>query len=101
APKDPQGYHLIATYYQEKVSKDHRLGTAEKKSYIAQGLEADDKALQLNPEYTEAMVYKNILLRLQGNEEPDMKKRDLLYKQADELRDKAIQMRKKKATGGS
>lgn len=101
APKDPQGYHLIATYYQEKVSKDHRLGAAEKKEYIQEGLKADDKALELNPEYIEAMVYKNILLRLQGNEETDMAKRAALYKQADDLRNKAIEMRRKKATGVS
>lgn len=99
APNDPQGYQLMATYYWEKVYKDHRLPTPQKKQYIQEGLNATDKALALNPDYDDALSFKNLLLRLQGNEETDMAKRAALYKQADELRDKAIELKKKKATG--
>lgn len=98
-PKNPQGYQLLATYYWEKVYKDHRLTSPQKKEYLAKGIEATDKALALNPEYAEALSFKNLLLRLQGNEETDMAKRAAYYKQADDLRNKAIELNKKKATG--
>ena len=100
-PNNPQGYQLLATYYWEKVYKDHRLSPADKKEYLAKGIEAADKALALNPEYAEALSFKNLLLRLQGNEEKDMARRAALYKQADELRNRAMELNKKKASGRS
>lgn len=99
APNDPQGYQLMATYYWEKVYKDHRLTTGQKKQYLAEGIDATDKALVLSPEYDDAMIFKNLLLRLQGNEETDMAKRAALYKQADDLRNRGNELKKKKATG--
>jgi hypothetical protein len=65
------------------------------------GLEMEDKALGLNPEYMEAMTYKNILLRMEANTEKDKKKQDDLLKQADELRNKALELQKKKASSGA
>ena len=98
-PKNPTGWQLVATYYWEKAYKDHRLTSAEKKDYISKGIEATDKALALNPDYSEALTYKNLLLRMQGNEETDMAKRAALYKQADDLRNRAIELNKKRASG--
>jgi tetratricopeptide (TPR) repeat protein len=98
-PKNPQGYQLLATYYWEKVQKDHRLSTAQKKDYLAKGVDAVDKALALNPDYSEALAFKNLLLRLQGNEETDLVKRAAYYKEADQLRNRSIELNKKKATG--
>ena len=98
-PKNPQGYQMVATYYWEKAYKDHRLSSAQKKEYIQKGLEAVDKALALNPDYAEALTYKNILLRMQGNEEPDLAKRAALFKEADDLKERAIELNKKRASG--
>jgi tetratricopeptide (TPR) repeat protein len=98
-PNDPQGHQLVAVYYWEKAQKDHRLNNAEKREYIMKGIEATDRALALNPEYIEALTYKNILLRMQGNLETDMAKRTALYKEADELRNKAMELTKKKTAG--
>lgn len=99
APNDPQGYQLVATYYWEKAQKDMRLTVAQKKEYIQKGIDNTDRALALNPEYAEAMTYKNILLRMKGNAETDITKRNLLYKEADELRNKAMELNRKKASG--
>ena len=99
APNDPQGYQLMATYYWEKVYKDHRLTSQQKKTYLSEGIAATDKALSLNPDYDDALAFKNLLLRLQGNEETDMAKRAALYKQADELKNRAVELKRKKATG--
>jgi tetratricopeptide (TPR) repeat protein len=98
-PKNPQGYQLIAVFFWEKASKDHRLSTQQKKDYIQQGIDATDKALALNKDYSDALTYKNILLRMQGNEETDIAKRNELYRKADELRNRAMELNKKKAAG--
>jgi tetratricopeptide (TPR) repeat protein len=98
-PKNPQGYQMVATYYWEKAYKDHRLTSPQKKEYIQKGIEAADKALALNPDYAEALTYKNLLLRMLGNEETDLVKRAAYYKQADELRNRAIELNKKRASG--
>ena len=98
-PDDPQGHQLVAVYYWEKAQKDHRLSDAQRKDYIMKGIAATDRALALNSEYIEALTYKNILLRMQGNLETDMGKRTALYKQADELRNKAMELSKRKTAG--
>jgi Flp pilus assembly protein TadD len=98
-PDNPQGYQLVAVFYWEKAFKDKRLTPPQQKEFIAKGIEATDKALKLNKDYVDALTYKNILLRMQGNMETDRKKQEALFKQADELRSRAIELGKKKASG--
>jgi tetratricopeptide (TPR) repeat protein len=98
-PDDPQGHQLVATYYWEKAQKDYTLKPPQKKEYIIKGIEATDRALKLNPDYIEALTYKNILLRMQGNLETDMAKRKQLYDEADRLRNRAMELTKKKTAG--
>ena len=62
------------------------------------GLEAVDKAIGIKADYMEAIAYKNLLLRLQANLEKDPKQQALLQ-EADQLRDKAKELRKQKAAG--
>jgi hypothetical protein len=75
--------------------------TSEKRDFIQKGLAMEDKALSLNPDYMEAMTYKNILLRLQANEETDRAKQAELIREADQLRSRAMELNKKKASGVS
>jgi tetratricopeptide (TPR) repeat protein len=93
-PNNPQGFHLIATYYEEKCRKDFRLSPAQKHDYALKGIEAEDKALSLNPNYVDAMIIKNILMRHQANTEKDPAKQKQLLKDADDLRGKAIALQK-------
>ncbi len=78
-PENPQGYQLVAVFYWEKAFKDKRLTSAQQKEYIAKGIEATDKALKLNPDYIDALTYKNILLRHAGEPETDLKKRQAAH----------------------
>jgi hypothetical protein len=98
-PDDPQGHQLVAVYYWEKAQKDHRLNNADKRKYIEAGIAASDRALALNSDYIEALTYKNILLRMLGNLETDLKKRKELYDEADRLRARAMELGKKKTAG--
>ena len=100
-PNNPEGYHRLAVFYWEKAFRDHRLGKAEKVEYLQKGVDAENKALSLNPNYAEAMTYKNILLRLQANETTDRKEQQRLIEEADKLRNRAIELGKKKASGVS
>jgi len=98
-PNNPEGYHRVATFYWEKANKDYRLSPAQKKDYILKGLAMEDKALSLNPDYMDAITYKNILLRLEAHDEKDVKKQKELLDEADKLRNKAMDAQNRKKTG--
>lgn len=98
-PNDPQGYHLIGGYYQDKASKDFRLSPAQKIEYNQKGIEAENKALALNPNYIDALVYKNILLRQLANLEKDPARQKQLINEADQLRNKAMELQKGNLAG--
>ena len=98
-PNNPEGYHRVATFYWEKANKDYRLSPAQKKDYIQKGLQMEDKALSLNPDYMDAITYKNILLRLEARDEKDVKKQKELLDEADKLRNRVIDAQNRKRTG--
>lgn len=98
-PTNPEAFYTISSYYWEKAYRDFRLKDAEKLKYIELGLAASDKALQLKPDYSEALTYKNLLLRSEALVIKDPVKQQSLIKEADQLRDKAVDLRKKKAGG--
>jgi TonB family protein len=93
-PNDASGYHLVATFYQEKVNKDQRLPESQRWTYILQGIAAEDRALAVKPDYMEAMVYKNILLREQSRLESDPAQQKMLLAEADRLRARAMELQK-------
>lgn len=98
-PSNPAGHHLIGTYYQERASKDASLSRERKLDYVRKGIEAEDRALALNADYMEALVYKNILLRLQANAETDQVRQQNLISEADALRTRAMELNKQRQTG--
>jgi tetratricopeptide (TPR) repeat protein len=100
-PNNPEAFYTISTYYWDKAFRDFRLNEADKKVYIDKGIDAASKAININPNYMEALTYKNLLLRLKGNMEQDPARRAALYKEADTLRNKAIELQKKKTAGVS
>jgi TonB family protein len=97
-PADPEAHHVVGTYYFEKT-RDQTLTPETKQAYIERGLAAEDEALAINPEYMEALVYKNLLLRVQAVSEPDPVRKQALVSQADALRNKALQLQKNRSTG--
>ena len=98
-PNNPEAFHTIAVYYWDEAYRDFRLKENQKKEFIQKGLDAIDHAIQLKPDYMEAIVYKGLLLRLEANMEKDPKKQQELLKEANALHDKAEELRKKKASG--
>jgi tetratricopeptide (TPR) repeat protein len=98
-PNNPEAHYTVATYYWDKANRDFRLTDKQKIEYVMEGLGSVDKAIQIKSDYMEAIAYKNLLLRLQANLEKDPKKQQQLLKEADELRDKANELRKAKTAG--
>jgi hypothetical protein len=63
--------------------------------------QAIDEGIKLNPNYFEALTYKNLLLRVKANLETDPALREGLLREADALRDKAQEIRKKAQAAGA
>ena len=100
-PDNPEAFYTISTFYWEKAFRDFRITQDQKDDYIMAGLEASDRALALNPRYIDALTYKNILLRMQANEEEDLDLRDELIAQADELRSMAEDLQRQQREGAA
>ena len=100
-PDDPEAPYTIGTYYWEKVFRDSSLSSQQQQDYIMLGLTELDKSLELKTDYMEALVYKNILLRMQANRSEDVTRREHLIAEADRLRDRARELQKRRASGVS
>jgi tetratricopeptide (TPR) repeat protein len=98
-PNNPEAFYTISTYYWDKAYRDFRLKEPEKRAFVMKGIEQVDKSLQLKPDYMEALTYKNLLLRLEANLEKDPAKQAALIKEADKLRDQALDLKKKQVAG--
>lgn len=95
-PNKPEAHQRVAVFYWEKAFRDPRLSREEKREYLSAGVAATDRALALDPDYVEALTYKNILLRLQANEETDQSIAAQLIAEADTLRNHAIELNRRR-----
>ncbi len=95
-PNNPEAHYRLATYSWDKASRDFRLSDKEKMTIIEDGLASVNKALEIKPDYIEAMTYKGLLLRTQALVEKDPKKQQELIKEGTALSEKANSMRKAK-----
>lgn len=93
-PRDPISadvYHRAAVEFWEKAGRGTALPVAERRELILSGIAAEDRALALRPDFMPAMVYKNILLRMQAHLTDDVQEKNDLLRQADALRSRAIE----------
>ncbi len=100
-PSDPASHQIIATYYWEKAFKDRMLSPEVKAQYIDAGIAATDRALSAKADYVEALTYKNILLRMKSQAEPDAAKRAALIAEADALKAQAMELNKTTSTAAA
>lgn len=94
-PSNPEAFYTIATYYWEKAYRDFTTPEPDKMKFVMAGLEAIDKAIELNPAYFEALTYKGLLLRVQATLERSVDVQNRLLKEADVYRDRATEVRDK------
>ena len=102
-PNNPEAWHTIGGFYQDKVFRDKKLAQAKVAlDYTLKGIEAEDKALALNPEYFEALTFKNILLRQQALYEKDPAEAEgAASSEADDSDEKALEVQKKQNQGAA
>ena len=99
--KNPEAFYTFGVVCYEKVAKNPPADPAEKMAIIEKGKAALNRAIQMQPEYFEAIVYLNLLYRQQALVETDPLKQQELIRQADELKNKAVEIvRKRKAASG-
>ena len=100
-PDNPEAYYTISTFYWEKAFRDFRITVDQKREYVMAGLEASDRALALNDRYVDALIYKNILLRMQANDTEDFDEQEALIAEADELREMAERLQTEQREGAA
>jgi tetratricopeptide (TPR) repeat protein len=93
-PNDPLGAQVVATHYWEKALNDRQLLPADAHRYITSGIAATDRALAVNSDYMDALVYKNLLLRMKANFESDPFLKQQLNSEAEGLRNRALELNK-------
>ena len=96
-PQNPEAHYTLATYQWDKANRDFRLSDKEKMQIIQEGLQSVNKALEIKPDYVEAMTYKGLLLRTQALVEKDPAVQQRLIREGTELGEKANEMRKARA----
>jgi tetratricopeptide (TPR) repeat protein len=98
-PTNPEAFYTLSSFYWDKTFRDARLTEQQKRDFVAKGLDAVDKALQLRPDYQDALISKGLLIRVLASLEKDRAKYDVYMKEAQQYSDKANELRKKKAAG--
>jgi predicted Zn-dependent protease len=98
-PTNPEAQYTVGTFYWDEAFRDTTLKEPQRREYLQKGIAAIDKAIQIKPDYSEALVIKGLLLRLTANMEKDIPRQQQLIREANVLRDKAEDLRKKKTAG--
>jgi tetratricopeptide (TPR) repeat protein len=93
-PNDPSGYYKVATFYWDKAYRDPLLADPQKNDYADKGLEQVDKALEMKPDYWEAIITKGLLYRVKAQVARNPKERQQLLDQAQTLQKQAMELRK-------
>ena len=88
-------YSVGVTIWDKSFHQGDTMSVEEREKLIDQGLAGMAQALQINPEYFEAMVYNNLLLREKAKVQLDGTKRLEYQAQADQWVEKAKTLRKK------
>lgn len=100
--KNPESFYIFGVVCYEKVSKNPPADLKEKVDIIEKGKGALQHAIDMKPDYFEAMAYLNLLWRQQALTETDPLKAQEDIKRADEVRNKAVEIiRQKKAAAGA
>lgn len=91
----PEALYSVSVSAWDKVRNDPALDTAGREKLIDLGLASMQKALELKPDYFEAMVYYGLLYRQKADVTIDDAKKQEYMAQATQWRDKAVELRKK------
>ncbi len=93
-PKDASGYFKVATFFWDKAYRDPSVTEAQKAAYAEKGMEAAEKAIEIKPDYWEAIIYKGLLYRVKAQISKNPKERAEFLEQAATLQKQAMNLKK-------
>jgi tetratricopeptide (TPR) repeat protein len=96
-PNDASGYQKVASYYWDKAYRDPLLSDAQKNTYADKGMENVDKALQLKPDYFDAVIYKGLLYRVKAAATSDRRAKEEFLLKAQDLQKQGLELKKQQA----
>ena len=94
--KNPESFYIYGVVCYEKVAKNPPADMNERIQIIEKGKRALTRAVQMRPDYFEAMVYLSLLYRQQAPIETDPVKQQQLVAEANRIRDEAVAIVKRK-----
>jgi tetratricopeptide (TPR) repeat protein len=89
APEEPAGYYKVAVFYWDKAYRDPLLNDKQKDEYADKGLAAVGRALEIKPDYVDALIYKGLLLRVKAQVTTNARLRAQYLDQAQTLQKQA------------
>jgi tetratricopeptide (TPR) repeat protein len=92
---EAEPYYLVSVYSWDKANRDPSLTPEDRSKFVELGLKSVDKAVKMQPEYFDAMVYYNLLYREKAKLQTDEKVKQEYFDKADEWRNKALALREK------
>jgi tetratricopeptide (TPR) repeat protein len=92
-PNDPTGYYKVATFHWDKAYRDPALDDSQKNEHADLGIVAVDKALEIQPDYWEAIISKGLLFRVKAQVAPNRSERRQYLEQAQILQQQALELR--------
>ena len=101
-PRNPESFYIFGVVCYEKVAKNPPADVAQKRDIIEKGKAALQRAIDMKPDYFEAMAYLNLLWRQQALTETDPVQAQKDVQMADQIRNKTMEIiAKKKAAAGA
>lgn len=91
----PEVYYLIGVQAWDRSYNYPDLDPLQRPQIVERGLEALNKAMELKPDYFEAISYVNLLYREKAKIETDPAKQQEYMALADQYRNQALELRKK------
>lgn len=94
--KNPESFYTFGVVCYEKAAKNPPQDIGERLNIIARGKGALAKAIAMNKDYFEAIVYMNLLYREEAKIETDPMKQQELIAQADVYRNRAMEINRQR-----
>ncbi|MGZ8831445.1 MAG: hypothetical protein ACXW2Q_13835, partial [Thermoanaerobaculia bacterium] len=98
---NPESFYIYGVVCFDKVTKNPPADPAEKMAIVQKGEAALQRAMGLRPDYSEAIIYMNLMLRQQALIETDPLRQQALIAQADQLRNRAIELNRARKAAAS
>src|SRR5262249_19488271 len=92
-PNDRAACQKVASYYWDKAYRDPLLSDEQKNAYADKGMENVDKALQLKPDYFEAVIYKGLLYRVKAGATSDRRAKAEFLEKAQDLQKQGLELK--------